>query len=442
MRPRDITVIGILLAAAWLCGCAATGGGHRAAQRLLDDGQYEQAARNLLLETAQNPQDATAHRLLGIAQYHLEDYSSAGASLTRALELNPRDAVAHFYAALRAEWINEIDRALYHYGSFLSAKGRGDLADRARRRMEDLKAKRAEEFARQAIANEKNISPGMFSDSTIGVVYFNGRFLSEPLRPLATGLAELLATDLSKVAALQVVERIRLNQILAELRLSRLAAFDTTTAPRLGKLLGAAHVLGGAIVELPDKKLRIDPNLVNTKSGEVALPSEAVGGFDKIIRMEKQVVLATLDLLGIKLTKAERDSIEKPPTESFLAFLTYSRGLEFLDQGKIKEATREFNQAIKADPGFQQAKDKVRLTDILTHTPASGTIEDFERYAEDDPAIRGRMDDVEHALATGRDRLGFLPETNRGHDEPFTSPYGGQPGTGTVIIQGQFDNEP
>lgn len=442
MQSRSLKIISILLVTALVCGCAATGSKYRGVRRLLGQEEYEAAKRALLVETTKNPQDPTPHRLLGIALYHLEDYSPADESLTRALDLNPRDAIAHFYAGLRAERSDDLDRAFYHYQSFLSIKRSGSLADQTRRRIEDLKTARAKDFARRAIDNEKEISPGMFSDSTVGVVYFDGRFLSGPLRPLTTGLAELLVTDLSKVQALRVVERIRLNQILAELHISHSAAFDTATAPRLGKLLGAAHMLGGTLTELPGEKLRIDPNLVNTKSGEVFLPPEAVDDFDRIIRMEKDLALATIDRLGVKLTKAERDQIEKPPTESFLAFLMYSNGLELLDQGWIENAAREFNRAAKADPGFQEAEEKAHLTEVLMNIPTSGSVEEFEQYAEADPTIRGRMGDIEQNLLANQLRLGFLPETERGHDEPYTGPYGRRAPAGTVIIHGQFDDEP
>jgi len=441
VRTPLITTLCFLLATLGLLGCTSTGGGNRAIQRLITAGQYEDAARILLLQVSQNPMDADAVRLLGIAQYHLEDFGSAEKSLRRTLELDPRDAVGHFYAGLLAERTNEIDRALYHYQSFQALQGKGDLADRARRRVEDLKAAQAAEFAQQAIANEKEISPAQFPDSTIGVVYFNSRFLSDPLRPLATGLAELTTVDLSKVAALRVVERVRLNKILAELRLSHSGAFDTSTAPRLGKLLGAAHVLGGGLAELPGEQLRIDPNLVNTKSGEVALPDEAVGGFADFLRMQKQIVFATLDELGISLTRAEHDSIAQLPTTSFRAFLMYSRGLELLDGGNLKSAEKEFQRAVEIDPNFRDARDKLQLTETLAGTPPSGTLAEFQNRAENNPLIRGRTGDLSHTLVADQIRLGFLPETRVGADEPYTGPYGGQPASGTVIIEGRFEDE-
>ena len=425
----------------WLFGCAAAGGGHREAQRLVARGQYDRAEKNLVTATMQNPKDAVAFRLLGIAQYKLENYPSAGKALSRALELDPRDAVAHFYAGLLADRNNQTDEAIHQYESFRSLTTRGALAQQAERRILDLQARRAEEFAKQAIANEKGISPGRFSDSTIGVVYFESRFLSDQLRPLATGLAELLSNDLSRVHALRVVERIRVNQLLDELKLAYAGAFDTATAPRLGKLLGAAHVLGGSLAELPGEKLRIDPNLVDTKSGEVVLPEGAVGVLEQVLHMEKQVTFSTLARLGIKLTDAERDSIAQLPTSNFRAFLMYSRGLELLDQGDAKGAATEFKRAVEYDPGFQQAKTEIQTTQVLIQTAPTGSVDDFEHRVEADPSLHGPTGgNTEQALVAGQDRLGFLPEAGRGHDEPYTSPYGRRAITGVVIIHGQFDN--
>jgi len=362
--------------------------------------------------------------------------------LARALDLNPRDAVAYFYAGMLAERTENIDAAVESYHQFLQLKKSGDLAKHTRRRLVELRLKSAKLFSQRALAEEQHISPGSFSDSTVGVVYFNGRFLSDALRPLTAGLAELLTADLARVGMLRVVERIRLNHILTDLQISHSAAFDTSSAPRLGKLLRAAYVLGGTIAELPGEKLRIDPNLVNTKSGEVSLPDEAIGNLDEIIHLEKRIALTTIDDLGIQLTKAERDSIAAVPTESFLAFLMYCRGLELFDQAEYRKAAREFNRAVEADLTFAQAAEMALLAEAMIETPAFGEIRYFEAYAVFDPFIRGRSGELEKTLAGNSDRLGFMPTAGRGYDEPYVGPYGQRPITATVIIQGQFDDAP
>jgi hypothetical protein len=154
------------------------------------------------------------------------------------------------------------------------------------------------------------------------------------------------------------------------------------------------------------------------------------------------VALTAIDKLGIKLTKAERDSIAALPTESFLAFLMFSRGLEWFDKAEYQKAAREFNRAVEADPGFTEADEWAHLVEALIHAPSYGDIMNFEEYAIGDPFIRGRSGEIELALAGSSDRLGFMPGMGRGHDEPYEGPYGHRSITATIIIQGQFDDEP
>ncbi len=438
-RYRFLGIAGVLLI---LCGCAAGGMSHSSLKRMIAQGEYAKAESALLLRTAREKENATTQRLLGMAQYHLEQYESADEHLANALALDPEDPVAHLYAGFIAERQDRTLEAIHHYLSFLSLRSSGDLAADVRRRVRELKVQYAEQLTERALAREQEISPGALPDSTLGVVYFDGRFLPDGLKPLVTGLADLLASDLKKVGALRIVERMQINTLLDELQISQTAAFDTTTAPRLGKLLGAAHILGGTIAELPREQLRIDPALVNTKTGEVETPEEAVEELDQIIKLEKDVVFATLDQLDIKLTKAERDSIAKPPTESFLAFLMYSRGLAWLDSGNYERAHEQFKQAVYTDPNFQQAAEKTRTTKALIERPAFGNVSEFEQQTTSDPLVRGRSGAIERSLVSGHERLGFVPESGRGVDEPYVGPYGHRSPTATVIIEGSFDDGP
>ena len=67
---------------------------------------------------------------------------------------------------------------------------------------------------------------------TVAVSYFDNNTGKAEYDPLAKGLADMLITDLGQVRALRVVEREKLNQILAELKLSRSKFIDPKTAQR------------------------------------------------------------------------------------------------------------------------------------------------------------------------------------------------------------------
>lgn len=57
----------------------------------------------------------------------------------------------------------------------------------------------------------------------------------ESLEPLSRGLAEMLITDLSTSEEIKVVERSRLNEIIAEIKLQENPFFDSKKATKFAK---------------------------------------------------------------------------------------------------------------------------------------------------------------------------------------------------------------
>src|SRR4026209_768208 len=76
---------------------------------------------------------------------------------------------------------------------------------------------------------------------TVAVSYFDNNTGQAALAPLAKGLADMLITDLAAVPGIQIVEREKLNQALAELQLSRSKFIDPATAQKLGRGLAARY---------------------------------------------------------------------------------------------------------------------------------------------------------------------------------------------------------
>jgi hypothetical protein len=76
---------------------------------------------------------------------------------------------------------------------------------------------------------------------------------------------------------------------------------------------------------------------------------------EQFFALEKQLVFAIIDNLGISLSAEERDAIAKVPTESYLAFLAYSRGLDYQSRGMSQAAKQEFQKATEIDKTFDLA---------------------------------------------------------------------------------------
>src|SRR5437868_12758808 len=111
------------------------------------------------------------------------------------------------------------------------------------------------------------------SDSrpTVAVLYFtNGALLSNAdYAPLSKGMAEMMITELARNPGVRVVERDRLQQLLAEQNLGSGDRVDKETAVRLGKILGAHHLLMGSFVIDPKQNMRIDVRSVNTETSQI-----------------------------------------------------------------------------------------------------------------------------------------------------------------------------
>ncbi len=105
----------------------------------------------------------------------------------------------------------------------------------------------------------------------IAVLEFANASSDAGLQSLGKGLQSMLTTDLSKVAALSLIERGRLQAILAEQKLGVSGKVDKKTAARIGKLVGASHLLAGTYT-VHGAKMRLDARLFAVQGGAVLLP--------------------------------------------------------------------------------------------------------------------------------------------------------------------------
>jgi hypothetical protein len=104
-----------------------------------------------------------------------------------------------------------------------------------------------------------------------------------------------------------------------------------------------------------EQRVRLEATVVRA-TGEVATAQAQNGKLADLLTMEKQLVLGLAGTLGYQLSEAERQSILANGTQSLTAFLAFSRGLVAEDAGDFSRAAAYYGQAVRSDPGFQQAK--------------------------------------------------------------------------------------
>jgi TolB-like protein len=304
---------------------------------------------------AANPRSVAALRALGVAYYKANRFAEARTVLDQARGLDPRDGVSALYAGLAAEGVQDFAGAKAAYNDYLrvgrSRRTRTDI----QRRLVALARVEVVAAAKQAVANEATLSQTPGDRRTIAVppFKFSGPE-AETYAPLERGFAELMITDLSRSSQLTVVERDRMQAIADEIRLGQSDRVDAATAVRAGKLIRAGRLVNGSLVQ-SGQQLTIESNVIDVNTGTLAAPVAVTNQLDNLFAMQKQLVFRVFEQLGVTLTPAERQLVDRQATTNVNAFLAYSRGLLAADDGRFEDAARYFQEARSLDPGFGAA---------------------------------------------------------------------------------------
>ena len=345
---------------------------YKQGKRHLERGEYVKALEALTNALNEDPDNAKIHRELGIAYYRTEQYQQALTELEQAKEKLEKDGKVMFYLGMTHERLEQYDKAIEAYSNYSKLGRFSSLKREIQRRIQWLIQKQAAQWVKGRMDMEKNINPASIPDNTIAVTYFKPFGVSAELEPLHKGLTELLIADLSLVEELQVLERIKLKEIYDELGLASTDLVDKSTAPRIGKLMGASSVVTGIFTGLGDDEWRIDPTLGRIKIAESLGLERLEGKIAAFLETEKRLVMDILRNLGIELTQEEEEEIARNiPTNSLSAFLAYCRGLDYMDKGMHREAARAFENAVSIDPDFNQAREKLTGVNLLSQPVGS-----------------------------------------------------------------------
>lgn len=168
-------------------------------------------------------------------------------------------------------------------------------------------------------------------------------------------LADMMVTDLSHVPDLQLVERLRLQEVLGELELSSTAFIDPASAQTLGHGLGAQLVVMGSF-SVVGGTLVIDTRMIAVETAAVVTAARAEGAVADFVSIEKEVTETLVEGLDVELSRAaQRQMLLQTPTEDFDAFASYGLGMKARDQGQLDAARAAFENALKLDPEFSLA---------------------------------------------------------------------------------------
>ena len=196
---------------------------------------------------------------------------------------------------------------------------------------------------------------------TVAVLYFDIGALVGPAdyEPLSKGMAEMMITELARNGAIRVVERDRLQQLLNEQNLSNGDRVDKETAVRLGKLLGAHHMLMGSFVVDMKQNMRLDIRSVNTETSQIEYVETVTDKADRMLTLITTLGAKVNEGLKLPQLPAQVPSVSaKAPNgpNQLRAVMLMGRALEQQDKGNIEGAKTLYQNAIDLYPDFTRAK--------------------------------------------------------------------------------------
>ena len=329
----------------------------------------------LAAEHSQRPQDPTVATRLGVAYFRANQLPEARGVLDTVAERDPQNGIAAIYRGMTAESQGDFTAARTSYEQFIGVARSAELKNTARQRLLLVGRRELEFQARQALAQESQLSQSPPEPNTVAVMPFSYGGTNTEIEPLTRGFAQLVVTDLAKSRQIRVLERERMQAMLDEMRLSEQNRADPQTAARSGRLLRAANVVQGSLVD-QGNILRVDATVVNVNTALVGnTPASAAEQLNRVFDIEKVLVHQLFQNMGIQLSDAERSSIDQRPTQNLAAFLAWSRGLGAEDRGDFAAAQDFFNQAVRADPSFGAAAQSAQQASDLQQASGQSVAE-------------------------------------------------------------------
>ncbi|MFH2055998.1 MAG: tetratricopeptide repeat protein, partial [bacterium] len=350
---RILVVLALTISALTFVGCAS--GHYHEGRALLDEGRYEEAVELLRLAMADDPEKVEVWRELGMAYFHLGEYEQASQAFKQVALLDPTDERTVLYRGMIHEELGELAQAQRLYESYLAYGTNKKIRHEVRYRLRWVTDTHLQQIIDAAVAGENQIEVATIPKNSLAVLRFDATSLPERLRPLGRGMAELIYHDLSYVKGIDLVERLEISRLRQELALSESEYSDKMTSPRVGKIVGARKIVTGKIVEPKTDRVSIDCGIVDVGPGVTEYPEPQSGEVKRFFQMQKQLTFEIIKDLGYDLTPEIRGQIEKLPTESLLALMAFSRGLDYADRGLYALAEAEFKVALAEDPGFSLA---------------------------------------------------------------------------------------
>ncbi len=295
-------------------------------------------------------------------------------------------------------------------------------------------------WAKKAIEQENALETSGASN-TLAILYFNNKTKKSKLDLLEKGLALMLMTDLSKLENIQIVERVKLQALKEELKLANSKLADPATSSRMGKLMGARHLVGGDILKEKTGHSRFASNLLKVPVEKIIGQPEAEGKLiSELLIMEKHLLNEIIKLLEIELSSAQGVELDKHLSENIKALSHLFRAINYSDRRDYERAYTFYKKALKEDPNLliaQEAIDELFALNLIGVAEGYSLENRINKFKFDTGPIDDENDDKERD-PDPKDEKGTIKFTFTFEEEDDETSPSKTVSTGRNTVKGNF----
>jgi TolB-like protein/Tfp pilus assembly protein PilF len=194
-------------------------------------------------------------------------------------------------------------------------------------------------------ASAESISVG---EKSIAVMPFENMTSDTELEHFCDGVMDEILNHLSKVGSLGVTSRTSVKMYKG----------TKLSISEIGKQLGVTHILEGSVRKSANK-VRITVKLINASTGKQIWSEDYdYHQLNDIFPVQTDVSIKVTEVLKLKLTAREKESLSKRYTDNIQAYKLYRRGRAFWDKRtsiSYDSAESCYKRAIDLDPDYALA---------------------------------------------------------------------------------------
>jgi TolB-like protein len=211
-------------------------------------------------------------------------------------------------------------------------------------------------------------------------------------------IRETVTSDLKSVSGMRVIERGRIDQILAEQHLqANKTDLDATSTVKVGKLLGASLIVTGAY-QRAASSVRLTARFVKVETAEIVGTAKVDGGTADFLRLQDKVTAELLKSAGIEQKHVQRFATrERPKLKDLKPIELYGDAVVETDDAKKKQL---LVASLDADPTFTYAahdldalEQRLRQYDKAVRAEQDKQLREMQQQLgnENDPAAYGKV---------------------------------------------------